>query len=284
MALSPPAAKASPMWFTTYRRSHFAPAFFFLSKERRRALQTLYAVCRVIDDTADDGMADARERLEGWRLVFRDRQSASVAPFGQAALAQAMLEVADRWGVPLAALLDLIDKGVGLDLGRNRFRTAMDVESYCYGVAGTVGIACLPIFGVPVEAGRLYAIRLGIAIQWINLIRDLAVDAKVGRIYLPLDHLEQFGYTESDLLSGRENDSFFELIRHEALTARRHFSRADELFPGRYRRELLPARIMARIYLSLLDKVERHDFPVLKERVRLNAVEKAIATFKEIRH
>src|SRR6185503_15651496 len=97
------------------------------------------------------------------------------------------------------------DRGVAVDLSQNRFQTPLELEGYCYGVAGTVGLACLPIFGVPVEEGKNFALRLGIAIQWINTIRDVGVDAKMGRIYLPLDHLDQFGYTEADLFNAMES-------------------------------------------------------------------------------
>src|SRR5436190_20223824 len=136
---------------TNHRQSHFAPAFWFLSRESRRALEILYAVCRTLDDAVDVGVKDAALFLAAWRHVFLEKDPQAVKVFQQTALATEFLEAAERFGIPLNAMIDLIDKGVSVDLQQNRFRTPMDTEAYCYGVAGTVGLACLPIFGVPVN-------------------------------------------------------------------------------------------------------------------------------------
>lgn len=264
----------------SYKSSHFAPAFFFLPSERRRALKILYAVCRVLDDAVDQPHVDARGFLAAWKTCFKTRDPRAVEAHGHAALAREFLEVMKRYNLPEFALVDLIDKGVAVDLEPVRFQTPLDTEEYCYGVAGTVGILCLPIFGVPWQDAKDFALRLGITVQWINAIRDVGADAKIGRIYLPLDHLDQFGYTESDLFALKNTNEFDLLIRHEAAVARAHYKRAMELLPERWRKELLPARVMGQIYMKLLEKLERQSFPVLTRKVRLNAVEKLMAAWK----
>ncbi len=266
----------------SYRASHFAPAFFFLPSEKRRAMKLLYAVCRVLDDAVDQGLPNAGDFLNAWKTCFVTRQTQALEPFGQSDLAREFIDVVLRYNLPQFALVDLIEKGVALDLTSQRFQTPLDTENYCYGVAGTVGILCLPIFGVPWSEAKDFAVRLGITVQWINMIRDVGVDAKIGRIYLPLDHLEQFGYTERELFALENTDGFQALIRNEALVARAHHKRALELMPERWRRELFPARMMGQIYIKLLDKIERQSFPVLTRKVALNAAEKikaAWATF-----
>ena len=168
------------------------------------------------------------------------------------------------------------------DLTVKRFETPMDTERYCYGVAGTVGVACLPIFGVPSAEAKEFAIRLGITVQWINLIRDVGVDAEMGRIYLPQDHLEKFGCTEADVLARRATPEFMNLIRYEAEVARGHYRRAMELLPRKWEKELLPARIMGSIYRKLLAKIEKHNYPVLSKKITLNLIEKGTATCKAV--
>jgi 15-cis-phytoene synthase len=181
------------------------------------------------------------------------------------------------------AMMDLIDKGVSQDLSVNRYQTAMDLETYCYGVAGTVGIACLPIFGVPVDQGRNFAIRLGIAVQWTNVIRDVGVDAKMGRIYLPLEQLERFGYTENELFESKNSPNFQALMAYEYDVAKSHYKRARDLFPAAWKSKLLPARIMGAIYERMLEKIKNRAYPVLQEKIRLNLFEKGLAVAKAIR-
>lgn len=259
---------------TKHRQSHFSPAFWFLSRDRRRALETLYAVCRALDDAVDEGRSNARAFLDGWRRVFGEKDPHAVEEFGQLTLATAFLEAADRYEIPLSAMTDLIDKGVSADLAKNRFQTPMETEAYCYGVASTVGLACLPIFGVPVAEAKAYAVRLGIAVQWTNILRDVGVDAKMGRIYLPLDHLEQFGYTEAELNARKYSANLQALLQHEYDVAVSHYQRANELLPSAWKKTLLPARIITAIYVRLLNKLKAQGFPVLERKIRLNFFEK----------
>lgn len=243
----------------------------------------LYAVCRELDDAVDVAERDPRDVLQAWRQVFEKREARSVARFGQEELAQEFLKTADQFSIPVFAMRDLIDKGVALDLEKNRFETSMDLEAYCYGVAGTVGLACLPIFGVPWQEAKEFAVRLGIAVQWTNTVRDVGADAAIGRIYLPLEHLERFGCSQSDLFNGKKSAKFDELMAYEAGVARSHYGRARELLPPRWRRALLPARIMGRIYQDLLEKIERERFPVFGKKISLSLFQKAHATWKAVR-
>jgi len=266
----------------SYRASHFAPAFLFLSSERRRALKVLYAVCRTLDDAVDNGHPDARNFLKAWRDCFVEHRPEALRPYQQELLAREFIDVVNRYTIPTFALTDLIDKGVGIDLSKPVFQTPLETEDYCYGVAGTVGIACLPIFGVPWQEAKDFAVRLGITVQRVNIIRDVGADVKMGRVYLPLDHLDRFGYTRSDLFALKNSPQFGELMRNEAHVARSHYTRALDLLPQRWKRELLPARIMGQIYMRLLDKLERQSFPVLQRKVRLNIFERISAVWNTI--
>lgn len=272
-----------PRWKSVYLKSHFAPAFFFLAPHRRKALKLLYTVCRVLDDAVDNLKGDPKPLLDAWKIVFSEKKPEAVESFYQTSLAADFLQAAIRFDIPLFAMVDLIEKGVEVDTKVNRFQTPMDLESYCYGVAGTVGLCCLPIFGVPYIEAKEFAIRLGITVQWINSLRDVGTDAKRNRIYLPLDHLDQFEYTEDLLFKGVQNQDFISLMRLECSIARAHYKRAIELLPPRWEKELLPARIMGRIYMRLLDKIEHENYPVLEKKVKLNLGEKLMATWKTLK-
>ncbi len=269
-----------PRWHSGFRSSHFAPAFFFLDRSHRRALQTLYAFFRVLDDAVDAPREDPRPILAAWRTALTEHRAGAVQSWGQEALAEDLLAVIRSFGVPEFALLDFIDKGVTEDIIPHRYQTPMDTEAYCYGVAGTVGIACLPLFGVPWAEAKDFAVRLGIAVQWINLVRDIAVDARMGRIYLPRDHWEACGCEEADILQSRPTPALQRLLELEGSVARSHYRRAMELLPPVWKKALRPARIMGHIYLSLLDKITKRGYPVLTERVSLTFWEKGLATMK----
>jgi phytoene synthase len=274
----------SVAWPLAFWSSHFAPAFYFLTPDRRRALKIVYAVFRVIDDAVDKKEAgDPAPFLAAWKNCFETLDPSGLEPFGHGELAVDFVAVSKQFDIPMFSFLDFLRQGVGVDLARNRFETPMDTESYCYGVAGTVGIACLPIFGVPWQEAKDYAVRLGVTVQWINSIRDVGVDAAMDRIYLPQDHLEKFGCSAVDILEGRPTEAFSKLMRYEGEVARSHYRRAQELLPEKWRRELLPARIMGEIYMKLLAKIEKHEYPVLTKKIKLNLIEKGIVTWKTVR-
>jgi phytoene/squalene synthetase len=131
-----------------YLKSHFAPAFYFLTPHRRRALKLLYAVCRLLDDAVDKSNPNAKGILAAWRRAIETGEVEPLREIRQEALGAEFLDMMKRFELPRFALIDLIDQGVARDLEPAPFETAMDFESYCYGVVGTVGIFCFLIFGV----------------------------------------------------------------------------------------------------------------------------------------
>src|SRR5665811_2299963 len=92
-------------------------------------------------------------------------------------------------------------KGMEMDLRNTRYGTFVELEQYCYRAASTVGLICAEVFGYTNEKTKQYAINLGIALQLTNILRDIKADAKNGRIYLPLEDLRKFHYTEEELLN-----------------------------------------------------------------------------------
>ncbi|HEY7539093.1 MAG TPA: presqualene diphosphate synthase HpnD [Methylomirabilota bacterium] len=268
---------------TRKSRSNFYYAFLALPKPRRDALYAVYAFCRTVDDIADLGdergtdRAEQRRALDGWRRDVALCYEPGGAPTDPIAvrLAQAVRSFA----IPREALLAIID-GVAMDLDRVRYETAEDLYPYCYRVASAVGLCCIEIFGYTDPRARQYAVDLGTALQLTNIIRDVGADARAGRVYVPQEDLRKFGVTVDDLTTGRYTEPFVLLMRHQADRARRFYRAARESFPSVDARSLVPAEIMGRIYLALLEEIEARRFQVFGERITVPTGRKVSIAFR----
>jgi phytoene synthase len=261
--------------------SSFYYSFMFLPPERRRAITALYAFCREVDDVVDE-VADpavARAKLAWWR-----QQVAAV--FGgapQHPVAQALQPVVAVFALPEAHFQTVID-GMTMDLDRSRYVDFADLETYCHRVAGVVGLMSAEIFGHTEAATTRYARDLGIAFQLTNIIRDVGEDARRGRIYLPQDELARFGVAPSVLLAGGAGgDGFRALMAHQVARARDWYAKAMGALPAADRRKQRPGLIMAAIYRTLLDEIERDGYRVLDRRIALTPLRKLWIAWKTAR-
>jgi phytoene synthase len=251
-------------------RSSFFPAFRLLPPNRRKDLETLYALCRAADDIADADGYEPSERyaaLEAWRMAFRDPDLRG--------LPDNLRELIARRGLDRRLFLELLD-GTATDLAAPvRMATRADLDLYCHRVAGTVGQLCLPIFGADQERASAYAETLGRALQYTNILRDTKFDLARGRIYYPLDELSaarvvSFPQDAQDYLV-----SFAE--RTDAL-----FDEAAEISPSEDAKSLRPARVMTSIYRSLLRKMRRDGLRVTGKRYRLSTIEKLLSVARAL--
>src|SRR5439155_10069991 len=158
-------------------------------------------------------------------------------------IARQLKAAVTAYSIPRAAL-DAIIEGCAMDLERVRYETAEELEPYCYRVASAVGLCCIEIFGYPDPRARQYAIDLGKALQLTNIMRDVGVDARAGRVYLPQRDLKDFGVSEDDLVEGRYGEPFVRLMVHQAVRARRFYAAARASYPARDARSLVAAEIM----------------------------------------
>ena len=186
-----------------------------------------------------------------------------------AALAESIRE----FKIPRQPFEDLI-LGLEMDLNGARYETFDDLSLYCYRVASTIGLIAIEIFGYTDPRTRDYAVNLGIAMQLVNILRDVQSDAQRGRIYLPREDLDQFGVRPGELLSGVCNDPFIELMQLESDRARHFFSLARQLLPPQDRRSMVAAEIMAATYWRILARIQKRRYNVFGKRVRLRAPEK----------
>jgi 15-cis-phytoene synthase len=253
---------------TRESRSNFFYAFLFLPRAQREAIFAVYAFCRIVDDAVDQSgdRASQRDELQRWREeVARAFDGSPQHPAGQR-----LQQVVRAFPVPREALLGVI-AGVEMDLDHTTYETFDDLYPYCYRVASAVGLCCIEIFGYTNPRTRRYAEDLGIALQLTNILRDVQVDARMGRVYLPQDDLRRFGATAGDLEAGRYSPAVVELLRWEAGRARQYYARAWAALPSEDRRRLFAAEIMGRTYWALLRAIEAREFRVFDTRVTVPA-------------
>jgi phytoene synthase len=260
--------------------SSFYYSFLFLPPERRRAITALYAFCREVDDVVDE-VSDpdvARTKLVWWR------QEVAAAFAGTPAhpVTQALRGVVAAYALPQEHFEAVID-GMQMDLERSRYLDFADLERYCHRVAGVVGLMSAEIFGRTQAATLQYAHDLGIAFQLTNIIRDVGEDARRGRIYLPQDELARYGVAPSALLRREGSDAFRALMAAQVARAREWYARARSALPDADRRAQRPGLIMAAIYRTLLDEIERDGYGVLDRRIALTPLRKFWIAWKTAR-
>jgi phytoene synthase len=266
---------ASYAWcrhLTRDRARNFYYAIRMLPAARRDAMCAVYAFFRKCDDLSDEGQAEERrERLECLRKIVHGAEPDSPSPG-----LEAFRDAVQRYGIPVQHFSDLID-GMLMDLDETRYETFQDLYGYCYRVASTVGLVCLRIFGFDGRSEtEKMAEHLGIAFQLTNILRDVAEDAAMGRVYLPSEILSEFGMSPQNLLDGQPGPAFGDLIRHLAGRARHYYELAEDL-PARIDPSSRPAlRAMRDIYRGILEKVERLGADVWRERARLILAEKLL--------
>ncbi len=246
--------------------SSFYYSFLFLPPPQRRAITALYAFCREVDDVVDEG-ADAQaahEKLAWWR----DELERAYAGNPGHPVTRALLPAARAFGLPQELLAEIID-GMEMDLTLDRYADFKALQLYCYRVASTVGLLAAEIFGYRNRHTLKYAHDLGLAFQLTNIIRDVGEDARRGRIYLPLEELDEFGVSPADILQGRHSDAFRRLMEYQVDRAVRYYKQALYQLPDEDRRAQRPGLVMAAIYRTLLDEIRQGGCRVLERRTDL---------------
>jgi len=257
------------------KRSNFYYSFLLLPKPKREAINVVYAWCRVADDIVDEeeSVSNKHQRLLSWAKEFEQ----GIEGASQYALVNKLAQIIKLFNIPLVHFHELI-QGMEMDIATTRYETFEDLKLYCYRAASTVGLICTEIFGYKHEDAKEYAINLGIALQLTNILRDVASDAKKGRIYLPKEDLTKFGYSEEELLSNKYNTNFIQLMKFEAERARKYFAEAIRHLSEEDKPLFIAALIMQEIYFRLLQDIERAEYNVFKYRIRVPNIKKVLIT------
>ena len=251
--------------------SSFYYAFLFLPKPRRAAITAFYAFCREVDDVVDE-VTDpgvAATKLAWWRTEVAQ----SFAGQPRHPVMKALMPHAAAYGIQARQLHEVVD-GCQMDLDQTRYLDFPALRLYCHRVAGVVGEVAARIFGQTKDETTQYAHKLGLALQLTNIIRDVGEDALRGRIYLPVNELQQFDVKAHEVLNRIHSDRFIALMKFQAARAHTAYEEALALLPATDRRTQKPGLMMASIYRTLLREIERDDFQVLNQRVSLTPVRK----------
>jgi phytoene synthase len=262
--------------YTKERAKNFYYAFAILPKPKRDAIYAAYAFSGYVDDIADE-LTDRGEQ-ERQLAEARDRLRACYDGDREGALFTALGGAIDAYRIPIDLFEDLVN-GVEMDFTVNRYATWDDgpeaLYQYCYRVASMVGLICTSIFGTkPDPRAREYAIDMGIALQIVNIMRDVKEDAERGRVYFAADDLAAHGLTADDILACRYDARFAAMMRMQGQRAHDYFRRGRKLLPLLDLRSRMCVNVMQGVYAEILARIEQRNYDVLTERVSLSSREK----------
>ena len=262
---------------TRERARNFYYGFLLLPKPRRDAFCAVYAFMRYCDDVADgsDSLPIKATLLRDWKGALK---RCLAGEYGDSLILPAFHAAVRQYSIPPEYFYDLI-AGAEMDLEIRFYRTFSELYQYCYRVASVVGLCSVHILGFadPV-GGKQAAVELaeacGIAFQLTNILRDIREDAEAGRIYLPIEDLERFGYSHQDLRAGTYNAQFHELMQFEIARAREYYNRADSLIEL-VKAESRPALwTLMTIYRGILSRIESNGGDVFTRAASLSSWEK----------
>jgi phytoene synthase len=258
------AAYAEVERLTRREARNFAYGIRVLPRDQRRAISAIYAFARRVDDIADGELPaeQKRERLQ------RLRAALDAAP--EDAMFVALDDARSRYSIPAAALHDLVDGGLQ-DTEQDRYADFADLDAYCRRVAGAVGVACVAVYGSD-DVER--AATLGVALQLINIMRDVREDWELGRIYLPQDELTAYGVTEDEIAAGRTGPEWRALMAFQASRARAHLEEGLGLLETLDSRSAACVSTFAGLYRATLDRIESRGFDVFEGSLRLSPLAK----------
>jgi phytoene synthase len=251
--------------------SSFYYAFLFLPRPKRAAITAFYAFCREVDDVVDE-MVDAQvaaTKLAWWQGEVAKAYAGSPSH----PVMRALMPLAAEFRIEQRHLLAVIE-GCQMDLEQTRYLDFAGLQRYCHLVAGVVGEVAAGIFGQHSPQTTQYAHKLGLALQLTNIIRDVGEDAMRGRIYLPVNELQQFDVKAHEILKRSYSERFTALMAFQARRARALYDEALALLPAEDRRAQKPGLMMASIYRTLLDEIVHDNFQVLHQRISLTPLRK----------
>ena len=252
---------------TSFHSRSFYLASGLMKPEARMAVRALYAFCRTADDIVDESGEDVPALLETWR-----ERSLSSRPPQHDLVAVAWADARAKYAVPQRYAEQLND-GVARDFHQTRYETFEDLTTYCYGVASTVGLMSMHITGYESEEAVRYAVKLGVALQLTNILRDVAEDWERGRVYLPQAELAAFGLSEDDIATGVKQGEYDERWREFMkfqIDRARHIY--EEAWPGinmLHPQGRFSIAAAATFYRAILDDIEAHDYDVFSRRAHV---------------
>ena len=254
---------------TAEHSKSFQFASGLLPEEKRSAVRALYAFCRTVDDIVDESTDEEREsKLDYWRGMIEHGSF-----HDDDLVAAAWADTLTRYHIPRHYALQLID-GVNRDLTQSRYQNFDELATYCYGVASTVGLMSMYIVGFKSSDAVPYAIKLGVALQMTNILRDIGEDYRNGRLYLPREELIFHGIREQDIAEGRITDNWRQFMKFQIERTRQIYAESWAGVKMLEREGQLAIGAASVFYQGILDDIEKHDYNVFTRRANLSALGK----------
>jgi len=263
---------------TRKSKTNFLYSTFFLKKNKSNALNSIYSFCRISDDIVDEENTSLEKKavkFNNWKNEFIE--SINGRPSGN--FLTYLNKIIIDYNIDKKYFLDLL-KGMEMDLNRREFLNFNDLYEYCLCVASTVGLIFISIMENKTPETIEYAINLGVALQLTNILRDIRKDALNGRIYIPKTDLEMFQYTKEDIINNKYNDNFKNLMKFEIQRAKSFYDKAHEILKKSDFKIMLPALIMDSTYFNILKKIDRLNYDIYSNEIRLSKFRKIFISFQ----
>jgi phytoene synthase len=252
---------------------NFYYGFILLPPHKRAGIYAAYAFSRRADDSVDDeGPAAGREAAVASLRRQLDAAVAGEPPADDPVLV-ALADTIRRFAIPREHLDALID-GVEMDLTVSRYADEEALRVYCDRVAGAVGLVSLHVFGFDDPAAPGHAEELGVGLQIVNIMRDVAEDAGRDRIYLPADGMAAHGVTEEQIKAGAATPGFRALMAEQGARAHAFIARGERLLPLLDRRSRMCVAMLSGLYRQILTEIEARDYDVMEGRISLSSGQK----------
>jgi 15-cis-phytoene synthase len=258
------AAYAEVERITRREARNFAYGIMVLPRPKRRAIAAIYAFARRVDDIADGALPNDEKRA-GLEQLHADLDASPSDP-----VLVALADARSRYPIPPGSLHDLVDGGLQ-DTVQQRYADFEELLGYCKRVAGAVGVSCIGVYG---SDDTVRAETLGVALQLINIIRDVREDWQLGRVYLPQDELAGYGVAEEDIAAGRATPHWRALMAFQAARARAYLEDGLGLLDSLDGRSAACVGTFAGLYRATLDRIEARGFDVFDGSVRLSPLTK----------
>lgn len=257
--------------------STFYFASCFLARDTRQAAYTIYAICRIVDNSVDEvnnkinTLEEIKEKID---LSYSEHTINDP-------LIYTFRYVVNKYSIPRIYFDELVS-GMYMDLNKNRYRDFNELYIYCYKVAGVVGLIMLKLFDLDnFDIAQGYAINLGVAMQLTNILRDIKADYQLNRIYLPQNEMAKYNLKDDDIAFNRVSQDFKDFMQYNIIRARNYYSDAlagVKLLTNKRIRFVV--RAMAIIYSMILGEIEKNQYNVFKKRMVVSKFSKIIAIYK----